>query len=99
MKFCKDCKHGVLPSPVAHLYGGTSTAMCAHPNAPRDVVYGNLKLTCFEARGMACAERTICYPEARLFEPRPEPEPVAEAPQPDPEPKVGLLRRLISSRR
>lgn len=75
MKLCKDCRHSVLPrvpSPYANVTGFYTppppqllTAHCGHPDAPRDVVYGDCTRTCDEARGMAISG---CGPDAKLFE-------------------------------
>jgi hypothetical protein len=75
MKLCKDCKHAVLPNPLAQLRPGYESymPMCGHPSADRDVVYGSLTVSCVSARGHLAGgltQESICWPDAKLFEQR-----------------------------
>lgn len=103
MKLCKDCKHAVLPHPLASLaqYGAQTPiyiAMCSHPDAKRSVVDGTLQTTCESARTRSTIYRDssgICA-DANLFEQAPPPEP----PKPveietwEP-PRTGFLERIF----
>jgi len=78
MKFCKDCKHAAIPNALVQAYSQSVVwPMCGHPDAPREVIYGRLSLTCEEARGAQIAgpngRTSICYPNAKLFEQVPPP--------------------------
>jgi hypothetical protein len=82
MKLCKDCKHAVMPHPLAQLaqYGHTAPVyqpMCGRPDAERSVVDGSLKTTCESARRTITIYQTsngICV-DAKLFEQAPPPAP------------------------
>lgn len=60
MKLCKDCKH------IMSVMG--SVAMCYHPNAPVDPVYGQKDASCSLMRSANCLIEH-CGPEAIWFEP------------------------------
>ena len=80
-KLCKDCKHALWPHPLQQLSGNFyGTPMCSHPDADRSMVTGCLTTTCATARGdlgvMISSSRTICGPQAKLFEQRPPEVPV-----------------------
>lgn len=104
MKLCKDCKHAVLPHPLASLaqYGAQTPiyiAMCAHPDAKRSVVDGALQTACMAARGDlpgGATDMAICWPDAKLFEQAPPPEPpkLVEIKTWEP-PRAGFLERIF----
>lgn len=78
VKLCKDCKHAVMPNPMARLQqAGTgipiyAMPMCGHPDARRGVVAGELLTSCVTARGacdlLGATDQSICWPDAKLFE-------------------------------
>jgi len=96
MKLCKDCKHIQLPNQLAAMHAAMTgqtlyCPMCAHPSAERDVVFGNLKTTCDEARGSGAFvgfTNSICR-NAELFE---------QAPLPPPPLRCGHTTRRIQAR-
>lgn len=88
MKLCKDCKHAAI--------GFGLPALCGHPNAERDLVYGWTTVKCWDDRGKDGA----CGPDAKLFEEKPAPEPAPEAGsivwvQAEPDRKLGWFARLF----
>jgi hypothetical protein len=53
--------------------------MCAHPNAKLSVVDGSLQTPCVKARGEdGATDKSVCWPDAKLFEQAPQPEPQPE---------------------
>jgi hypothetical protein len=91
MKLCKDCKHYASPThPLSQMTGAPYYAhpMCSHPLAERSVVDGTLQTACIIARGAGQAtDRSVCWPDAKLFEEAPPPEP---PPEPKPAPVYAI---------
>lgn len=72
-------------------------AMCSHPEAERSVVDGFTITSCAAARGALAfgpSDKSVCWPDAKLFEKRP---PVAEV-KPEAQalaPRIGLIDRIV----
>lgn len=101
MKLCKDCAHARMPNPA---YWGPPpyyhTPMCAHPDAPRDRVYGALRTTCAAARDpLGLHDQSICGPDAELWVARPVPAPAPDAGSfvyvETPEPRRSWINRIL----
>lgn len=90
MKFCKDCKHSVLPHLLTNSY---VTFMCGRSDAPRSLVTGDLTVSCMDTR----REGAECGPDGDLFEERP---PAPEQPRietEDPSRAAGFWEAFIGN--
>jgi hypothetical protein len=65
MKLCKDCKH----IQGAQTFG--YVAICVHPEAPRNLVYGHFDASCDLMRSANCLIKPACGPEGNWWEEAP----------------------------
>lgn len=72
MKLCKDCKHCGMDLAAAL---GHASAICTHPDAPIDLVYGHKDGSCNLMRSRNC-HIPQCGVDGDWFEQAPPPKPV-----------------------
>jgi hypothetical protein len=97
-KFCKDCKHMSLGHCMSRWQG---TAMCHHPLAPVDPVFGEKNGTCDLMRSTNCLIEH-CGADSLWFEQAPPAEPAGQwvpAPEPEPAEQLGFWESLFDSLR
>lgn len=89
-KLCKDCKF--IAHPII-FYGCLGPSICAHPEAPIDMVSGGKNGTCEMMRGLrdSMGFEMHCGAGAKWFEQAPPPAPAGQwIPVTDPEPPEHL---------
>lgn len=88
MKLCKDCKHVLMYHPMHQDF--TGRAMCGHPEAPTDPVFGLKYGSCSLMRSRNCLIAQ-CGFDGDWFE-------QAQTPEPQPEMKPYVVAETVIER-